>query len=442
MDFNAYFILMTIRNGDIMSKYCELSTKDAIKEYELLKASYEEYCSKGLQLDMSRGKPGPDQLTVSTEVLDLVNRDNGFRNRDGIDCRNYGGLDGLIELKELFSQLLEVPENQVIVSGNSSLNMMFDFVSQAMTHGVGGQKPWLLQGGVKFLCPVPGYDRHFSICEHFGIEMINVPMTESGPDMDKVEELIQDEKVKGMWCVPKYSNPDGIVYSDETVRRLAAMRPAAKDFRILWDNAYVIHPIFGECDKLLNIYEECTRAGDPDKVILFTSSSKITFPGAGVAALGASPSNVAAIKKRMSFQTVGPDKLNQLRHARMFPDLEAVRKHMALHAAAMQPKFQTVLDELSKQLDGLGIATWTKPNGGYFISMFVSNGCAKRIVYLCKQAGLNLTPAGATYPYGIDPNDSNIRIAPSFPLPDELQTATELLCVVTKLVCLEKILGK
>ena len=425
-----------------MVKYSELSKAEAQKEYSVVKAAYELLCSKGLELDMSRGKPGPDQLTISTDVLDLVNRDNGFRNRDGIDCRNYGGLDGLVELKELFSQILEVPENQVIVGGNSSLNMMFDIISQAMTHGMSGEKPWMLQGGVKFLCPVPGYDRHFSICEHFGIKMINVPMTAEGPDMDMVEELIKDEKVKGIWCVPKYSNPDGIVYSDEVVKRLAAMRPAAKDFRIMWDNAYAVHPIFGECDHLLNIYDECVRNGDPDKVILFASTSKITFPGAGVAALGCSQSNVAAIKKRMSYQTVGPDKLNQLRHARMFPDIDAVNEHMQLHAAAMRPKFQTVLDGLEQQLGELGIATWTHPNGGYFISMFVERGCAKRVVYLCKQAGLNLTPAGATYPYGIDPDDSNIRIAPSFPLPAELKTATELLCTVTKLVSLEKILSK
>lgn len=425
-----------------MAKYKELSEKEALQEYSVVRAAYELLCSKGLELDMSRGKPGPDQLTISTDVLDLVNRESGFRNRDGIDCRNYGGLDGLVELKELFSQILEVPENQIIVGGNSSLNMMFDVISQAMTHGMGGEKPWMLQGDVKFLCPVPGYDRHFSICEHFGIKMINVPLKSDGPDMDLVEELIKDEKVKGIWCVPKYSNPDGIVYSDEVVRRLAAMRPAAKDFRIMWDNAYAVHPIFGECDKLLNIYDECVRNGDPDKVILFASTSKITFPGAGVAALGCSISNVTAIKKRMSFQTVGPDKLNQLRHARMFPDIEAVHEHMQLHAAAMRPKFQTVLDGLEQQLGGLGIASWTHPNGGYFISMFVEHGCAKRVVYLCKQAGLNLTPAGATYPYGIDPDDSNIRIAPSFPLPAELKTATELLCTVTKLVSLEKILGK
>lgn len=425
-----------------MLKYSEMSAEELQVEYNKVKSTYEALCSKGLNLDMSRGKPGPDQLAISTKVLDLVTMETGFRNRDGIDCRNYGGLDGLAELKSLFSEMLEVPSDQIIVGGNSSLNMMFDVVSQAMTHGMGGGIPWLLQGGVKFLCPVPGYDRHFSICQHFGIDMINIPMTPDGPDMDLIEEYIKDDKVKGMWCVPKYSNPDGIVYSDETVRRLAAMKPAAKDFRILWDNAYAVHPIFENDDRLLNIYDECVKSGNPDMVIIFASTSKITFPGAGVAVLAASPSNVAAIKKRMSYQTVGPDKINQLRHARMFPNLEAVHEHMKLHAAAMRPKFETVLNELERQLGGLGIARWTHPNGGYFISMFVPHGCAKQVVYLCEQAGLSLTAAGATYPYGIDPDDSNIRIAPSFPMPDELQTATELLCTVTRLVSLKKLMNK
>ena len=422
-----------------MTIYSEMSSAELEAEYNLVRESYVKLCEKGLNLDMSRGKPGPDQLTISTKVMDHVTHENGFRNRDGIDCRNYGGLDGLSELKELFSEILEVPTDRIIVGGNSSLNMMFDVVAQAMTHGMGAE-PWLLQGKIKFLCPVPGYDRHFAICEHFGIEMINVPMTPTGPDMDIVEELIKDEKVKGMWCVPKYSNPDGIVYSDETVKRLANMRPAASDFRILWDNAYTVHPVFGECDKLLNIYEECIKSGDPDKVIIFTSTSKITFPGAGVAALASSQPNIAAIKQRMNFQTIGPDKINQLRHARMFPSLAAVTEHMKLHAAVLKPKFETVLNELDRQLGDLGIATWTHPKGGYFISMFAPKGCAKRIVYLCNQAGLNLTAAGATYPYGVDPDDSNIRIAPSFPSPEELQTATELLCTVTRLAALEKLL--
>ncbi len=421
--------------------YSELHADQLLAEFEAVKKEYKALCDKGLNLDMSRGKPGPDQLAISTKVLDVVNNEHGFRNRDGIDCRNYGGLDGLAELKELFAEIFQMSDHDIIVGGNSSLNMMFDVVSQGMTHGM-GDTPWLLQGGIKFLCPVPGYDRHFSICEHFGIEMINVPMTENGPDMDIVEELIKDEKVKAMWCVPKYSNPDGTVYSDETVRRLAKMKPAAKDFRILWDNAYAVHPVFSSNDNLLNIFDECVKAGDPDKVILFTSTSKITFPGAGVAALAASRANVAAIKKRMSFQTVGPDKINQLRHARMFPNLEAIRDHMKEHSSLLRPKFETVLNELDAQLSDLGIATWSKPNGGYFISLNTPNGTAKRIVALCRQAGMNLTPAGATYPYGLDPKDSNIRIAPSFPLPDELAIGTKLLCIAVRLATLEQLLGR
>ena len=409
-------------------------------EYSAVKAKYSELAASGLKLDMSRGKPGPDQLSVSTELLDLVNSTTDIHNRDGVDCRNYGGLDGLTELKELFADILEVPVNNVIVGGNASLNMMFDTIAQAMTHGLGAE-PWMKQGTVKFLCPVPGYDRHFGICEYFGIEMINVPLTENGPDMDLVEELIKDSAVKGMWCVPKYSNPDGVVYSDEVVRRLASMKPAAKDFRIFWDNAYVIHPIFGECDKMLGIYDECVKAGDPDKVIMFTSTSKITFPGAGVAAMAASDANIALIKKRMNYQTIGPDKLNHLRHARMLPNIEAVHEHMKLHAAKMRPKFEMVLKVLDSELEGAGIARWTRPNGGYFVSMYALNGCAKKIVQLCREAGLILTSAGATYPYGIDPDDSNIRIAPSFPSPEELKVATELLCTATKLVSLEKMMN-
>ena len=297
------------------------------------------------------------------------------------------------------------------------------------------------QGTVKFLCPVPGYDRHFGICEYFGIEMINVPLTENGPDMDTVEELIKDEKVKGMWCVPKYSNPDGIVYSDEVIKRLAAMQPAAPDFRIFWDNAYAIHPIFGECDKMLSLYDECVKEGNPNRAIMFTSTSKITFPGAGVSAMAAGDDDIVRIKRRMNYQTIGPDKINHLRHARLLPDIEAVREHMKLHAAKMRPKFEAVLNVLDSELSATGIARWTKPRGGYFISMFTEHGCAKKIVALCKDAGLILTPAGATYPYGMDPDDSNIRIAPSFPSPEELTEATELLCTVTKLVTLEKLLN-
>ncbi len=423
-----------------MKKYSEMTEAQLTAEHAAVKAKYEQLCAKGLKLDMSRGKPGPDQLSISNNILDLVPSNSDIHSRDGIDCRNYGGLDGLVELKELFADILEVPASNVIVGGNASLNLMFDTISQCMTHGMGGE-PWMKQGTVKFLCPVPGYDRHFGICEYFGIEMINVPLTENGPDMDAVEELIKDEKVKGMWCVPKYSNPDGIVYSDEVIKRLAAMQPAAPDFRIFWDNAYVIHPIFGECDKMLSLYDECVKEGNPNRAIMFTSTSKITFPGAGVSAMAAGDDDIVRIKRRMNYQTIGPDKINHLRHARLLPDIEAVREHMKLHAAKMRPKFEAVLNVLDRELSATGIARWTKPRGGYFISMFTEHGCAKKIVALCKDAGLILTPAGATYPYGMDPDDSNIRIAPSFPSPEELTEATELLCTVTKLVTLEKLLN-
>ena len=423
-----------------MKKYRDMTDAELHAEYTAVKAKYERLAALGLKLDMSRGKPGPDQLGISSEMLDLVSTKTGVCNRDGLDCRNYGGLDGLVELKELFADILEVPAPNVIVGGNASLNLMFDTIAQCMFNGMGAE-PWIKQGTVKFLCPVPGYDRHFGICQYLGIEMINVPMTDEGPDMDMVEELIRDDSVKGMWCVPKYSNPDGIVYSDRVVKRLASMQPKAVDFRVFWDNAYAIHPIFGECDKLLNFYDECVKAGNPNRAIMFTSTSKITFPGAGVAAMAAGDEDIARIKKRMSYQTIGPDKLNHLRHARLLPNIQAVHEHMKLHAAKMRPKFQTVLEVLDKELKPCDIAQWRKPNGGYFISMFTEKGCAKKTVELCRVAGLVLTSAGATYPYGIDPNDSNIRIAPSFPSPAELKDATELLCTAARLVTLEKMLN-
>ncbi len=420
-----------------MKKYSELTAAELKTEYMAVKARYSELSDKGLQLDMSRGKPGPDQLSVSNELLGVVTADD-YKTADGVDCRNYGGVDGITELKKLFGEILEVPTANVIVGGNASLNMMFDLIAQCMTHGMGAE-PWMKQGTVKFLCPVPGYDRHFGICQYFGIEMINVPMTEDGPDMDIVEELVKDTAVKGMWCVPKYSNPDGIVYSDEVVRRLANMK-TAEDFRIFWDNAYAVHPIFGECAKLLSLFDECQKAGNPNRAIMFTSTSKITFPGAGVAALAAGDEDIKRIKGRLAYQTIGPDKLNQLRHAKYLPSIKAVHAHMQLHAAKMQPKFKTVLEVLERELKDLGIARWVKPQGGYFISMFIEKGCAKRAVELCKNAGLVLTGAGATYPYGIDPDDSNIRIAPSFPSPEELKLATELLCVSSRLAVLEKLI--
>ena len=406
-------------------------------EFEAVKRRYEAFRSRNMSLDMSRGKPGPEQMDISSEIFDVVGNAMGFQNETGIDCRNYGGLDGLPELKTLFAEILGVESSQVIVGGNSSLNMMFDTIAQAMTHGFSG-KPWMLQEKIKFLCPSPGYDRHFAICEHFGIEMIPVDNTPDGPDMDQVETLVQDSTVKGIWCVPKYSNPQGITYSDDTVRRLAALKPAAEDFRIFWDNAYAIHSFSDRDDQLLNIYEECKKNGNENLVIQFTSTSKITFPGAGVAAQAAGPEDVARIKRRMGFQTIGPDKLNQLRHARIFTSVDALRQHMKKHAEILRPKFQIVLDQLEKELGGLGIAEWTNPKGGYFISLDLPDGCAKRTHALCKQAGLVLTGAGATFPYGKDPRDRNLRIAPSYPGNEELKLAAELLCICVKYAVLEK----
>lgn len=422
-----------------MSEYINMSRDELSEEFKTVRQEYERLRSLHLSLDMSRGKPGFDNMDLSEEMFDLVGNDTGFNNISGIDCRNYGGLDGLAELKNLFAKILELTPDQIIVGGNSSLNMMFDTIAQAMTHGMGGE-PWCKQGQLKFLCPVPGYDRHFAITEYFGFELVSVPMNSNGPDMDRVEELVKDEKVKGIWCVPKYSNPEGITYSDEVVKRMARLKPAAGDFRIFWDNAYAVHDLYEEGDKLLNIYDECVKAGNPDLPIIFTSTSKITFPGAGVAVEAASHNNVAMLKGRMKFQTIGPDKLNQLRHARMFKTVSDVENHMKRHADILRPKFQSVLSELNKQLSGTGIARWTNPKGGYFISLYVLEGCAKRIEQLCANAGMILTPAGATYPYGNDPFDSNIRIAPSYPSVEEISKAAVVLCVAVRYAALEKLL--
>ncbi len=421
-----------------MSNYLKMSKEELAEEFKAVRYEYEQLRLKHLSLDMSRGKPGADNMDLSEKMFDLVGNDTGFKNISGIDCRNYGGLDGLTELKNLFGAILELEPDQIIVGGNSSLNMMFDTIAQAMTHGMGGE-PWGRQDGLKFLCPVPGYDRHFAITEYFGFELIPVPTTSEGPDMDVVEELVQDEKVKGIWCVPKYSNPEGITYSDAVVKRMAALKPAAADFRIFWDNAYVVHDLYDEGDKLLNIYTECVKAGNPDLPIIFTSTSKITFPGAGVAAEAASPNNVALLKGRMKFQTIGPDKLNQLRHARLLHDLNDVKAHMKKHADILRPKFEAVLGELDAQLSDKGIARWTNPKGGYFVSLYVEKGCAKRVEELCANAGMILTPAGATYPYGNDPDDSNIRIAPSYPSVEEIKTASVVLCTAVKYAVLEKL---
>lgn len=406
-----------------------------------LEAVYREYQKQGLQLDMSRGKPCTEQLDLTLDMLECVNARDGYKAENGLDVRNYGLLDGLPEAKKLFGDVLHMPPEAVIVGGNSSLNMMFDYIATAYSHGICGHEPWCRQGKVKFLCPVPGYDRHFAVTQYFGIELLSVPMTEAGPDMALVEELVQDPLVKGIWCVPMYSNPDGITYSDETVRRLAAMTPAAPDFRIMWDNAYCLHHLEEPGDTLLDIYPELEQRGHEDMVIMFASTSKISFPGSGVAVLAASPNNVADVKSRMTIQTIGHDKLNMLRHVRYFKDLAGIEEHMKLHAAILRPRFDAVLEALDTHLLDRGIASWHRPRGGYFVSVNLAEGCAQRTVELLRQAGVSMTPAGATYPYGIDPHDSNIRIAPSYPSVEELKTAMELFCICAELAYLER-LGK
>lgn len=424
-----------------MSDYLKMSSDELKAEYASVKAKYDELLSLNLSLDMSRGKPNFDNMDLCDAALCAVNRESGFKDASGTDCRNYGGMDGIKELKNLFGEILGVPAEQVIVGGNSSLNMMFDTIAQGMTHGFGSE-PWALQKGIKFLCPAPGYDRHFGITEHFGFELIHVNMTSEGPDMDAVEELVKDETVKGIWCVPKYSNPEGMTYSDNVVRRMAALKPKASDFRIFWDNAYAVHDLYDEGENLLNIYDECLKNGNEDLVFMFTSTSKITFPGAGVAAQAASPNNIKMLKNRIKYQTIGPDKINQLRHARFLPDMAALKLQMQKHAEILRPKFESVLAELEKQLGGKNIASWSNPKGGYFISLYAFEGTAKRVAELCKAAGMVLTPAGAPFPYGKDPKDSNIRIAPSYPSVEEIKKAAELLCVAVRYAALEKLLAQ
>ncbi|MBQ8684525.1 MAG: aminotransferase class I/II-fold pyridoxal phosphate-dependent enzyme [Clostridia bacterium] len=425
-----------------MSRLKDMSKEQLQQRESRLQQQYAAYKAQGLQLDMSRGKPGAQQLDLTLDMLDCVNARDGFRAQNGMDTRNYGLLDGLPEVKALFAEIMGVSPEQVIVGGNSSLNMMFDYISTAYSRGVCGHTPWCQQGEVIFLCPAPGYDRHFAITQYFGIKMIPVKMTPYGPDMDQVEALIADPQVKGMWCVPMYSNPDGITYSDDTVRRLAAMQPAAPDFRLMWDNAYCLHHLDDEGDTLLNIYPELEKHGHEDMVVEFTSTSKISFPGSGVAALAASPANVADVKRRMTVQTIGHDKLNMLRHVRFFKDVEGIKRHMKLHAAILRPRFRVVLDTLEAELANLGVAHWHHPRGGYFVSVNVMDGCAKRTVELLREAGVVMTPAGATFPYGNDPRDRNIRIAPSFPTVEELAQAMEMFCLCVELACVEKLLAE
>ncbi len=419
-----------------------LSKEELVQLKEELELQYKEAKEKNLKLDMSRGKPSPAQLDMGMGLMDALNSDTVLNASDGTDCRNYGILDGLPESKKLMAEIMEVEPEKVMVLGNASLPIMYDTVSRSMTHGVCGSTPWCKLDKVKFLCPVPGYDRHFAITEYFGIEMINIPMTLEGPDMDMVEELVNnDSTVKGIWCVPKYSNPQGISYSDETVKRFAALKPAAEDFRIYWDNAYAVHHLYDDKqDHILNLLDEAEKAGNPDMVFMFASTSKISFSGSGIAGVAASKKNLDWMRKSITLQTIGYDKINQLRHVKYFKDMDGIKAHMKKHADIMRPKFEAVLDILEKNLGGLGVGSWIAPRGGYFISFEAMEGCAKAIVAKCKEAGITLTGAGATYPYQNDPKDTNIRIAPSFPSPEEMAAAAEIFSLCVKLVSVEKLL--
>ncbi|HWQ57558.1 MAG TPA: aminotransferase class I/II-fold pyridoxal phosphate-dependent enzyme [Clostridia bacterium] len=419
--------------ADLSRDKLELFREQTLRKYQECKA-------KGLKLDMSRGKPAKAQLELSDALLNLPAC--GDCVVDGIDARNYGAIDGLPACKALFAELLDVKPTEVFAAGNASLNLMYDLIAKAHTHGLlHSPKPWSKLDQVKFLCPVPGYDRHFTICETFNMQMINVPMTDEGPDMDVVEALAADPAVKGIWCVPKYSNPAGIVYSDRVIDRLAALKPAAPDFVIMWDNAYFMHEFEGECVPFRDILKACADAGNPDMAFEFASTSKITFPGAGVSCFACSEANMAYMKKLMNAQVISFDKLNQLRHVLFLKDKATTLAHMQKHAALMKPKFDIVVDALERELAPLGIARWHKPKGGYFVSLDVMDGCAKRVHALMKDAGVVMTGAGATFPYGVDPNDRNLRIAPSFPPVAELREAAEALCICVKLAAAEKLLN-
>ena len=425
-----------------MTDYKEMNRAELEAESAALHKCFEEYKSLGLKLDMSRGKPSPEQLDLSMGMLDVLKSTDSMILENGMDARNYGQLEGIPEARRLFAEVMGIDEDEVFIGGNSSLNMMYDAVSRAMVFGFpGSEKPWGQQKKIRFLCPVPGYDRHFGICEVFGIQMINVPMTPDGPDMTLVESWVNnDETVKGIWCVPQYSNPDGITYSDETVRRFANLKPAASDFRIFWDNAYCVHHLSDDHPKLLNLMDECKKVGSEDMVIMFCSTSKISFSGAGVAAIGCSRRNMEQLKQKVAMQTISFDKLNQLRHVRFFKDLHGIEEHMLKHRALLRPRFQTVIDTFHRELDGCGIAAWTEPKGGYFISVDVMDGCAARVIELCKEAGVTLTGAGCAFPYHKDPRDRNIRIAPSYPTIDELKKASEIFTVCCKLAAVEKLM--
>ena len=429
-------------DGGNRMKLNEMSLTQIQEIYAENKAKYNTFCGEKLSLNMTRGKPCKEQLDLVSGLLEALKTEDSFTMENGEDVRNYGGWNGIPEMRAIFSELMGIPSDNIILGNNSSLQMMYDTIAQGFSHGYNGCKPWSQQDEIKFLCPTPGYDRHFAVTEYFGFQLIPIKMLETGPDMDEIERLTaNDSSIKGCWCVPKYGNPTGVTFSDETVERFAKLKPAAKDFKIFWDNAYCVHYLSDKPAILLNLYEESLKNGTEDQIFYFASTSKISMPGAGIAAMGASENNIKEIQKRMSFQTIGPDKINQLRHVKFFKNAEGIYKIMEKHREILAPKFRLVEDIFEKELGNLGIAQWNEPNGGYFINLDVAEGCASHVVELCKQAGLVLTAAGSAYPYGKDEKDTNIRIAPTFPPLQELEKAVQVLCTTIKMAAAEKLLA-